>query len=413
MTRFTFVLLVLFFVLGTLLLAMGSGRREPGEIVIWTQQLPAERTVLDTLLARFMRMNPGTRVSQIYYENEELRSNFIIAALGGSGPELVSGPSDNVGPFEVMGIIRPLEELFQPEWLDQFVPEALVWRNRHLYQLADQIGNHLALVYNKELIAKPPETMNELIEVGQKLTQDVDGDGLMDQYALAWNFIEPFFFVPFLGGYGGWVMDDQGRPTLNTEATVKACQLIVDLRNKYKIVPRECDLDITNTLFKQRKAAMVINGPWSWGSYKEAGIDVGLARIPKINETGLWPTPMVSPRGYSINVNVKGAHLDLTVKLLKHLLSPESQLEFSKAVFTIPSHREARANPIVMNNELLRQSQYQLEVGKPMPIDPAMRAIWDAMRPAYQSVINGTMTPKQAAEAMQREAEKKIAEMFE
>jgi len=48
-----------------------------------------------------------------------------------------------------------------------------------------------------------------------------------------------------------------------------------------------------------------------------------------------------------------------------------------------------------------------------MPIDPAMRAIWDAMRPAYQSVINGTMTPKQAAEAMQREAEKKIAEMFE
>lgn len=47
-----------------------------------------------------------------------------------------------------------------------------------------------------------------------------------------------------------------------------------------------------------------------------------------------------------------------------------------------------------------------------MPIDPEMRAIWDAMRPAYQSLLNGRLTPEQAALKMQTDAEKLIHEMF-
>ena len=46
-----------------------------------------------------------------------------------------------------------------------------------------------------------------------------------------------------------------------------------------------------------------------------------------------------------------------------------------------------------------------------MPVIPEMRAIWDAIRPYYQSVLGGSMTPEEAAEKMQAEAEKKIKEM--
>jgi maltose-binding protein MalE len=48
-----------------------------------------------------------------------------------------------------------------------------------------------------------------------------------------------------------------------------------------------------------------------------------------------------------------------------------------------------------------------------MPINPEMRAIWDAMRPPYQNIFNGRLTPEQAAAEMQRLADQKIAEMFE
>ena len=48
-----------------------------------------------------------------------------------------------------------------------------------------------------------------------------------------------------------------------------------------------------------------------------------------------------------------------------------------------------------------------------MPVNPELRAIWDAMRPSYQAVLAGTMSPEKAAEEMQKEAEKKIEEMNE
>ena len=40
-----------------------------------------------------------------------------------------------------------------------------------------------------------------------------------------------------------------------------------------------------------------------------------------------------------------------------------------------------------------------------------MRAVWDAMRPAMQLVMNGTLDPRAAAEQMQEGAVKEIAAM--
>jgi maltose-binding protein MalE len=372
-----------------------------------------ERNVLDSQLQKFKEKNPDVKVSYIYYETEELRSNFQIAALGGSGPDIVYGPSDQVGPFETMKIIKPLEELFDKEYLSKFSDMALTWYKGHLYQIADQIGNHLTLVYNKLLVSNPPKTTSELIEIGKELTKDLNSDGIPDQYALVWNYIEPFFFVPFLGGFGGWIMDEEGNPTLNDSATVKACYFILSLRNEYKIIPKECDYDLANSMFKQGKAAMIINGPWSWAGYKDAGIYYGLAKIPMVSETGKWPTPLVAPKGYSINVNSKGARLKNAIEVVKFLTSLEAELEFTNALNTIPSLKSLQNNPAIKNNEYLKYSMEQLEVGRPMPVIPEMRAIWDAMKPAYQSVINGTITPENAAKNMQEEAIKKIKEMNE
>ena len=412
MSRFPLIILVTFLLALILLVTYGTGRRPENSIVIWTQDLTAGRAVLDSVLQAYMEEHPDVSITLTYYETEELRSNFIIAALGGSGPDLIYGPADAVGPFHVMGIIQPLETLLDAEYLEQFDPKARVWYKGHLYLLGDRIGNHLALVYNKRLVPNPPKTSDELIEMGRKLSRDTNGDGLIDDYALAWNFVEPFFFVPFLGGFGGWVMDEEGNPTLNTRATVEACKFILRLREE-KIIPRECDLDLANQLFKQENAAMVINGPWAWGSYIESGIDMGLARIPKISETGLWPTPMVSAKGYSININTRGERLKRTVELMKYLLTPEVQLAFTHKLKTIPSHKEARQNPIFTTDEILIASLNQLEVGRPMPVDPAMRAIWDAMRPAYQMVLNGTLSPEEAAEKMQKDAERLIRDMLQ
>ncbi|NUO82815.1 extracellular solute-binding protein, partial [candidate division KSB1 bacterium] len=295
--------------------------------------------------------------------------------------------------------------------LANFDPLALVRYKGKLYMLADRVGNHLTLVYNKKLVPHPPRTTQELLEMGRRLSKDTDGDGRIDQYALAWNFIEPFFFIPFMGGYGGWVMDDDARPTLNTAATINASKFIGQLREQ-KIVPFECDLNIANELFKSGKAAMVINGPWSWGGYLDAGVDIGVTRIPLVSETRLWPTPMISATGFCLNVNATGERRERVLKLLRFLTEPENELEYTRAIRAIPSRLEARRDSIFFKDPILLGSQDQITVGRAMPIAPEMRAIWDAMRPAYQSIINGHLTPEQAAKKMQDDANKLIAEMF-
>ncbi|RKZ30416.1 hypothetical protein DRQ36_05625 [bacterium] len=396
----------------TLLIALGGCESGPKSITVWHQMSPDGRAVLDSVCDVWATEH-GIAVTTLYKETEELRSAYQTAAVAGGGPELIYGPSDQIGPFSVMGIIKPLDGVIEDSLLDDFDKMGLVRFEGRLYQIADRIGNHLCLVYNKELVPEPPKNTDELIEIGNKLTVDENGDGTPDRYGLVWNFTEPYFFVPWLGGFGGWVMDDAGRPTLNEVSTVRALSFLVFLRDSAKIVPAELDYDIADALFKEGRAGMIINGPWSWGGYKKANIDYGLARIPMVSSTGKWPTPMVSPKGYSINANIDPAMMGDIVDLMLYLTSPEVQLAYTRVLGTIPSNIEARKDPVVTDDPLITASILQMEVGRQMPVRPELRAIWDAMRPPYQAVLSGSMSPTDAAEEMQSLAEKKIAEMNE
>jgi maltose-binding protein MalE len=398
----------------SLFLALSCAMRDdPNRIVIWHQMRVDERLILEEQMRQFMTLHPDIRVEAIYKETEELRSGFIIAAIAGQGPDLVYGPSDQVGPFQVMDIIKPLESLFDSTWLQGFNPKALTWYKGHLYQLADKLGNHLTLVYNKKLVRDPPRTDEELVSLGKKLTLDTDGDGTIDQYALTWNYTEPFFFIPFMTGFGGWIMDEQGNPTLDNPGTVGGLRFIEELRDRYRIIPPEADYNVADALFKDGKAAMIINGDWSWAGYRKAGIDIGVAPLPKILRTGLWCAPMVSPKGYSVNANVTPEKERLVAEFLRFILDPANQLQTAKALQTMPTWKALYSEPAIRDDEILINSERQIELGRPMPVVPELRAIWDAMRPSYQAVLGGAKTPEQAARDMQRLALQKIAEMNE
>jgi maltose-binding protein MalE len=400
----------LFLVTVSLFLFASCSPRRDGKthILIWHQMRVDEREVLQSQLDQFTRENPDILVEQLYKETEELRSGYIIAAIAGQGPDLVYGPCDQVGPFEAMNIIVSLENFFQRDWLDSFNPMALTFYKGHLYQIADKVGNHLALVYNKDLVSIPPQTDGELVEIGQRIIREHPGS-----YGLVWNYTEPFFFIPFLSGFGGWVMDDNSNPTLNTRAMIDGLKFIGDLRDEYRVIPREADYNIADVLFKDGKAGMIINGDWSWSSYVKAGINIGIAPLPRITKTGLWCSPMVSPKGYSINTNVGQEKLPAVIRLLQFLMRPEVQLQTAKALDTMPTRKVLYNDPFVESSEILRNSRLQIERGKVMPVVPELRAIWDAMRPNYQAVLNGTKTAEQAASDMQDLAVSKIAEMNE
>jgi arabinogalactan oligomer/maltooligosaccharide transport system permease protein len=406
--------LLLFIVMSVHCLAFAESAKSPVQLQVWHQMIYAHRAVLAEALRDFEKENPDITVQATYRETEELRSSYQAAAMGGSGPELVYGPSDQIGPFAAMKIIRPLEEYLTPQELEEIDPLAVPLYQDHRYMIGGSVGNNLMLIYNKKLMAVPPKTSDELIKMGKEQTRDDDGDGKIDRYGLVFNYTEPFFIAPFIPAFGEFFLTADSRPNLNTPGLEKTFQFILDLRDKHKIIPKECDYETANALFKQGKAAMLINGDWSWGDYKDAKVDFGIARIPMISETGKWPSPLVGTAGYSLNVNMKSpAHLEAAIKLLKYLTSEKTQTLFTQKVGVLPSNLALRKTAVVQGNELLGAAAYIMEVGTPMPVVPEIRGVWDSLRIQYQKVLANSQTPQEAAVNAQSMAESQIKNMNE
>ncbi len=409
------------FLRGTFLLSLllvscsPPDRKNPHRVVIWHQMRPDERDILQRQINRYVAGHPGVEIVQLYKETEQLRSDYVIASIAGQGPDLVYGPSDPVGIYVATRTIRPLESIFSPQYLSEFDSTGLLRYKGHLYQIADKIGNHLALVYNKRYVQTPPETDVELVALSKKIQEKYGYTaGRPNVYGLAWNYTEPFFFIPFYTGFGGWVFGADGvTPTLDNAAMVNSLNYVRTLRDVEKIVPNESDYEIADALFKDGKAAMLINGDWSWAGYREKGIDIGVSPLPRITETQLWCSPMTSPKGFSMNVNVPETKVALIVGVMEYLLSAENQFETANTLNTAPTRKALYTRPEIMANEILKNSLLQIRRGRSMPVVPEMRAVWDAVRPSYQAVMGGAKSPQQAAHDMQVLVERRIRDMNE
>ena len=396
-------------------LLAGCGRSSDQQtITLWHQMTVAERVVLDEEVARFEAAHPDVHVNTLYKETEELRSGFQAAALAGTGPDLVFGPSDSMGTFVTMGIVQDMQPWLSDEQATEFVEQGLTRLaspddpdNELLVQIGDRVGNHLALVYNRNLIDRPPTTTDEMVDMAVKATIDKDSNGKIDQYGLVWNFVEPFFAVPFLTGHGAWVFDDSGQPVpdLDTPECVAALEFIASLQNEHKVLPANCDYETADALFKSGAAAMIINGDWSWGDYLDnPNIDAAIAPLPIVSSTGIPMGPMVATKGYSLNVHAKGKQADSAMEFVTFMTSEETQRNFMTKLKILPSRKSLLDDPLLKSDSTLIASAQQMKNGRAMPVVSELRAIWDSMRPEYQALMAGDQSAPDAARNMQANA---------
>lgn len=399
-------------------------------ITIWHQSRPAEYQLLRDEIAQFEKTHTQVRVRALYKETEELRSGFQAAALAGGGPELVYGPSDVLGALQTMGVVQDLSRWFPLSQNADFVEGALTYlpsshdpAKSDLVQVADRFGNHLALVYNRRFVPTPPKTTNELIELAVKNTLDEDGDGRKDRYGLVSNFTEPFFAIPFLTGHGGWVFNEpaitgaansSARPTpsLDTPQAVAGWRFMQELQTRHRVAPKNCDYEAADSLFKSGKAAMIINGDWSWADYLATpGIDAAVAVLPIVSATGQPMRTMFAPKGYSLNVNTQPETAELAMEFVRHMVSDDLQRRIVHELRMLPARRSIQKDPLFETDPTLQASLAQLKNGRLMPTATELRAVWDAMKPHYQGLMSGALTPETAAAAMQRDALDKIQQI--
>jgi arabinogalactan oligomer/maltooligosaccharide transport system permease protein len=406
----------------------GCGQPDTRRVItVWHPMRQTERDVLYDEFKRFEALHPDIRVRGLYKETEELRSGFQAAALAGEGPELVYGPSDVLDTFHTMGLLQDMAPWYTDAERADFIQGALTYlpalvdtTKHELVQVADRFGNHLSLIYNRHFIKTPPKTTDELIALAQANTLDADGDGRKDRYGLVWSFVEPYFAIPFLTGHGAWVFaepnlggpDARPVPALDTPQSVNAYAFMQLLHDKYRVVPGNCDYELADSLFKSGRAAMIINGDWSWTDYlSNPDIDAAVAVLPIVSSTGLPMRSMIMPKGYSLNVNTTPDDAAAAMMFVKYMTSPPVQRRIVDTMRMIPTRQSVYDESLNSTDPTYRVSQAQIERTRLIPVATELRGVWDAMRPEYQAVLSATTTPTAAADTMQRDALEKIAQM--
>jgi arabinogalactan oligomer/maltooligosaccharide transport system substrate-binding protein len=374
---------------------------DPITITFWEQEESDEaNALLDSLISDFQEANPAIIIDSTYYGNEALREEFKKESLSDTAPDVIRVPNDFAGTFSKLKILAPVDGLFEKDFLSQFFPGSLDSAKvaGTLWGVPDNYGNHLMLIYNKSLIAEPPATFEDLITISKELTVgNVKG--------FAYNLNQPIWGAGYYSAFGGWPLDQNDQPQFNNQAFIDYLTFVAKLKID-GVVPEKCDYACADTLMKEGKAAMIINGDWSLDEYKTAlGDNLGVAPVPSIN--GKPYTEMTSGMYYMVSNAVlddPGRQQAVTT-FISFMTSPEAQKQWLDEFKRLPSNIEVSKDQSISSDPILAGSMAALSIGRGQSAAPEMRCALDAWQPSLEGVMAGKMTPAIAAVVAQESAD--------
>jgi arabinogalactan oligomer / maltooligosaccharide transport system substrate-binding protein len=366
------------------------------KLVLWHSYRGTERKALEKVVEAWNAKGQGAQVETLAVPYDAFADRVTAAVPRGKGPDLFIYAHDRLGGWAESQLIEPLEFWIEDELREQFLPitfQAVTYKDS-VYALPIA-AKSTVLYYNKKLVPAPPETTDELVELGKKLTDKGSGTfGLVYENA---NF---YYHALWHLGYGASVFDAQGRPALNTKAAVDALQLALDLDKKHGIVPQEITNVLVTTLFNQGKAGLVISGPWFRGEI-EPGLDYGVAPLPVISSVQRPARPFMTSEG--IVLSAKSANKEAAFEFMRHVASHEAALVLALEGQQTSALKSVWDDPRVQADPMLPVFRQQLESAEPMPNGPEMLAVWTPATTAMSKVILGSTAPKAALDQAQAE----------
>ena len=380
----------------------------PITITYWEEDSDAADVLLDQLAAAFMQLNPQIKVQRVHYSYNDLRDEFRAAAFRGEPPDLVRAPGEFAGPFGELAIVQPLDELFAVEYLEQFLSGALdgATVQRKVWGLPDNFGGHLMLLYNKALVSTAPADTDAWIVQLKSLTDAANG-----QYGLAYPVDESYWLIPWLAGFGSWPMDAQDHVILDTAEMVEALWFVHDLRFTHRVMPENVSYDVAFELFRTGKAAYVIDGIWNLDRYQGLGLDVGLAALPRVSQTGLLPAPMATGRYWYIAQDIADARLDAAARFVEYMTSAAAQQQWLLQMRRMPSLKELARSELITGDPTLAGSMAQLRVARGVPPALEMACAWQGLGAYLPDVMREKLSPDDAPPQMQARADACIEDM--
>jgi len=256
------------------------------QLTIWTGFTGSDGPSYQALVSQFNSTHPNIHVTMDIQPWASLAQKLPQAWATGTGPDIATPSSDPGSIFNYISTneVVPLDPAvgtganqINSGSFPSSVTNAFTVDGK-LYAVPANMAT-LVLYYNKTLFSKagissPPTTQADFIADAKKLTSG-------GNYGLTLADNQTIQMWPILQWMnGGDIVDAKGCATVQQAASVQALTTWSDLVNKDHISPIGQTGAQSDTLFSAGKAAMEINGPWAAGTFRTAGIDLGIAQVP-------------------------------------------------------------------------------------------------------------------------------------
>lgn len=386
------------------------------ELVFWTLQQSSKdiEAAQNEVVKEFEEEN-NCKVEITAFPYTELRDKLITALSGGQGPDVVMMDQIWVGQYAESGFVENLGDFIGDAdeiKEENYFPGA--WDScgylGNMYGIPFDVGVWGMLYYNKDMFKaagldpeKAPETWDELLDYGKKLTTDT-------QYGIAtWIgtgdavqcMVDAFTF----SGGGQIVSDDHEEVLLNSEIGVKA----LDFWNECsKISPPGVagrGEDDAFKLFASGQCAMAYYGEWGQDTLASMApdMDYGVALLP-IPEGG---TSIGTLGGFNLGINVNSENKELAWKFIEYNTREDVN---ERIVDLTPANRNAADKFLKENRKYPDEILQQLENASFRPTLPNYTEMAEVQRLATQSVILGEADSKTALDTAAKDIKKLLEE---
>ena len=379
---------------------------EPAESVELTVWHDNDEALMQAMAEAANALLEGTGVTLTFEKRTGLSDQLkLYGGDAANGPDMYLWAHDSLGTFVAMDILEPLTNLIDESVLADDLP---------LTVEAGQIGGTqyllpvyfetLLFLYNKDLWQGDiPATTEELYEYMVDNTDAAAGTyAVVNQHSTSYNV------SPFINGFGGYILDDEGNPGLNDPKTIEA----VEYNKKFADLQADGDYNTVTTLFNEGKAQAIIGGPWLVAGIRAAGIDLGVASLSDMTLPNGEPlAPFSGVQGIGVMKVAAEEKGDAIALALEALASPEVGVALAKAGGCAPANSLSYDDPDVAADEIIVAIEHTADTAQPMPNAAEMNVMWGPVDSMLAAVNKNGQDAASAAEEAQAAALQAIADM--
>jgi maltose-binding protein MalE len=375
-----------------------------GTITIWHSwqgsYLDAKKAIFDS----YTKQYPNVTINLVHQDDV---AAAVASGVSSGGPDIAVAGDDALGGLVKLDAIKPIDGLdgVDTNYMAANFSKAAVdvdSINGHIYGMPETVET-VTMIYNKDLVSSDqvPKTTDALYAFAKDYSLKHRGS-----YGVVWNSrSNAFVNAPWVYGFGGYYVKADGTVGLTTQGTKDAFNYIAGFKG---LIPTNIADDVADTLFKTKKAAIIINGPQAVHDYDAAGIHYGLAVLPTI-KGGSPAQPLV--RVKTLMVTSTAQNPALAVDVIKWFDNKDNEVAQALANQEVPANTAALNDPQVQAVAQIQGFSAQVQNGTPLPNTPYMAALWDPVAKALEAVWTGKMNVNDALAAAQQAAQTNISQL--